>query len=146
MSIPAFDVELYLHKAIIGGNWVKSTGELSILFFATSYECIIIWKIKVKHKPRYLHICSCIVLRKSIILSKYPLKYHSYILYCSFVLVLPSQVHMHLSTREIPLRQTYPRCSFCFHFICLVFPKCQFFLHSPFIKVYCPLTFQPLFI
>ena len=136
---------IYIMLSLGETEW-RVHGSFLYYFFAPSYECIIIWKIIKYRKPRYFHICSCIVLKKSIMLSKYPLKYHSYILCCSFVLVLPSQVHVHLSTTEIPLHQTYLRCSFCFHFICLVFPKWQLFLHSPFIKACCPFSFQPLFI
>ena len=73
----------------------------------------------------YTHTCSYIVLeKKGLFLSISSAKYN---LYCSFVLFFLSHIHIYLSIVEIPVHQTCPRCSFYFHFICLVCSKCQSF-------------------
>lgn len=138
---------IYIMLSLRETEWRRVHGSFLYYFLQLLWMCNYLKKQKSNtKKPAIFIYMFSYTIEKSIFLSRYLLKYHWYILYCSFVLVLLSHIHMHLNTAEIPLHQTYSRCGFCFHFICLFFPKCLYFLNSPFIKACCPFTFQPLFV
>lgn len=100
---------------------------------------------QVPKTATYLHICSCLVLKKIPVIKQISSAKYLHTFCIIYSLFLLSHVHMHLSTLEIEilLYQTYPRCSLHFHFICLLFPKCSVFSHSPFIRLAAHLLSSP---